>query len=1453
MLTDPGQFGLFTVDRSNPNRLYAWRSTGPVGGRIVFSNDGGTTWSTDSILDGYLTDGGFIRNFAPTLLAFDPENSNIIVAGGSDSGVFVSIDAGASWRLVTDPIDAGKSGIPHLPRPRYAYFDHEPVGTSKVYIGTQGRGVWRINLDFNLAPDQFEPNNTQATATSLGSEPSINLTGLTIDNPTDVDFFKYTASVTGKLIVNTTFDNLTGHLDLRVRDRNGNIIANGVLSNLVPGTLDRQQFIIPVVAQQDYYIEVFSSVGHTNTYSLEIENFPAPVPEAPVLSPADDSGMSNLDNVTFKTTPTVNIQADLTDFFNMGIAVLTAGQAAGGLTAGAAVQVFVNGVAKGFAGPVGASTTQFQFTMPSGALGSDGLKFVTAAVRIFDGQRNTAGSAAPASGRTQQSEPLLLTLDTTPPDPPSAPDLLDSSDSGMSGTDNKTNVSQPAFKGTGEANAKIYIFANGELVGQGVIGSDNTDGVPGDGKGAWEVTVEPLVDGTYTITAKAEDLAGNLSAASSPMAGGDLMVDTQAPQRPTIDLLDSSDSGRNNQDNITNDTTPTVRVTAEPGTMVVIKDGNTVIDTFTSTGTDDRTLPVLAEGQHPLSAEATDKAGNRSVQSEELDVTIDTTPPALPTILLDPRLSDTGVAGYPATLTDHITSDTATGFAGAAEADALVRLFANGVADGQTVAVPLDGNRAFPGGEWRLPGLYDLNNSAFFPFDGLRTMTATAEDLAGNVSDVGRLNIFVDTQGPQVTNVFITNRPAFDLFDPKPSTNGPTPRIDSLTIALRDLPNRVAGFLYEAIHQGVASQPGLYVLKGDQNGLIPVAQVVITNAPRIAGQPATATVELQFSAPLPDDRYTLTIADTLVDDAGNALDGDNNAAQPLETPSFPSGDGQPGGAFKARFTVDSRPEVGTYVNGVAYVDINGNATFDPTGEDNDQTNRDLAFVFGTRTDLLFAGNFAAAGATSASGFDKLGAFGQVGGSSGPFRFLLDFNSDGVFDLNVTSLVNGNGAVPIAGNFSTVHPGDEVGLFNGQKWFLDSNGNNILGDAGDTTLNGNMQGAPIVGDFDGDGKDDLATYKNGAFSFDLASNGLTGNADATITTFGFFGPFEAPVAADLNLDGVDDIGLFVPERNGPPPSEVGQWFFLVSTGAPVTGTVNTLNHLYTPVPFGNDQFVQFGDQLSLPLLGNFDPPPGLSAGADAPPALPPTVLVGPDQQLGGGGALSTSGSFADFGSTAWTATVNYGDGPGEQPLALQPDRSFALAHSYTQAGSYAVTVRVTDETGQVGVGGLVVTVAPPPVAPPPVVVPPPTVANVVVNDGSAQRAQVTRLTITFSGAVTLGPGAFRLVQTVRVRGHVRSRSVRSRAVPVKVSTALVDGRTVAVLTFAGRGVVNGALPDGRYALTVAGPSIRDGLGQALDGNGDGVAGGDTVVSFFRWAGDHNGDGRADRVPWRRARR
>src|SRR5262249_27915961 len=39
----------------------------------------------------------------------------------------------------------------------------------------------------------------------------------------------------------------------------------------------------------------------------------------------------------------------------------------------------------------------------------------------------------------------------------------------------------------------------------------------------------------------------------------------------------------------------------------------------------------------------------------------------------------------------------------------------------------------------------------------------------------------------------------------------------------------------------------------------------------------------------------------------------------------------------------------------------------------------------------------------------------------------------------------------------------------------------------------------------------------------------------------------------------------------------------------------------------------------------------------------------------------TGFFTDPGTGPWTATVNYGDESGPQPLALRPDGSFELSH------------------------------------------------------------------------------------------------------------------------------------------------------------------------------------------------
>src|SRR5262249_44984397 len=125
-----------------------------------------------------------------------------------------------------------------------------------------------------------------------------------------------------------------------------------------------------------------------------------------------------------------------------------------------------------------------------------------------------------------------------------------------------------------------------------------------------------------------------------------------------------------------------------------------------------------------------------------------------------------------------------------------------------------------------------------------------------------------------------------------------------------------------------------------------------------------------------------------------------------------------------------------------------------------------------------------------------------------------------------------------------------------------------------------------------------------------------------------------------------------------------------------------------------------------------------------------------------------------------------------------------------------------------------------------------VESVVVNDGSAQRSMVNRITVTFSGAAVLDPGAIEL------------RRQDGSLVDARVSISLVNGKTVAVLTFAGPEFVGGSLADGSYALTVRADRVHDRWGRELDGNGDGAAGGDRVDGFRRLFGDSDGDGDVD---------
>jgi hypothetical protein len=105
---------------------------------------------------------------------------------------------------------------------------------------------------------------------------------------------------------------------------------------------------------------------------------------------------------------------------------------------------------------------------------------------------------------------------------------------------------------------------------------------------------------------------------------------------------------------------------------------------------------------------------------------------------------------------------------------------------------------------------------------------------------------------------------------------------------------------------------------------------------------------------------------------------------------------------------------------------------------------------------------------------------------------------------------------------------------------------------------------------------------------------------------------------------------------------------------------------------NDNHV--AGSVSRQLIVNIDTPPVVT-------------ITSPSSSVGlTGQPVHIAGHFTDSDADTWTATVNFGDGSGDQPLALNPDKTFAVDHTYANSGEYHYTVSIADNRGGVGVRG-----------------------------------------------------------------------------------------------------------------------------------------------------------------------
>jgi sialate O-acetylesterase len=174
-----------------------------------------------------------------------------------------------------------------------------------------------------------------------------------------------------------------------------------------------------------------------------------------------------------------------------------------------------------------------------------------------------------------------------------------------------------------------------------------------------------LGETTGTIGGRAVTLAINGSSLELTVGGAG--SGTTAPAAPSLTLLASSDTGSSSTDRITNDTTPTLRITlagaggAAPlaGDVVKLRQAGVEVASATlgegdiTAGYIDLTSAILAPGSLSFTATVTDDAGSVSAPSEALGVLLDTTAPVISVIGSDASVVwGSGYSDEGATATD---------------------------------------------------------------------------------------------------------------------------------------------------------------------------------------------------------------------------------------------------------------------------------------------------------------------------------------------------------------------------------------------------------------------------------------------------------------------------------------------------------------------------------------------------------------------------------------------------------------------------------------------------------------------------------------------------------------------------------------------------------------------------------------------------------------------------------
>lgn len=204
---------------------------------------------------------------------------------------------------------------------------------------------------------------------------------------------------------------------------------------------------------------------------------------------------------------------------------------------------------------------------------------------------------------------------------PGQPNLLAAYDTGVSSTDNITMLdSLLTFTVPGTyVGASVFLYADSVLVGSALASSAVTQVTLNGGVN--------LAEGVREITATQTPVGGT---ESDPSPALNLTIDYTAPATPTVspDLWAASDSGLYNDDDLTNDTTPTFAVAPTDTYFRFYESGVQVSGNYAG-GTSYTSQP-LADGATAFAYSGVDAAGNESGLSGSTVITVDTVAPGQP-------------------------------------------------------------------------------------------------------------------------------------------------------------------------------------------------------------------------------------------------------------------------------------------------------------------------------------------------------------------------------------------------------------------------------------------------------------------------------------------------------------------------------------------------------------------------------------------------------------------------------------------------------------------------------------------------------------------------------------------------------------------------------------------------------------------------------------------------------